>query len=221
MKINILAEVVWRFTNNGRPSATAQTLSKQDVLQYCLMTFGNILRARFYEEQKLGEEGDPYSAFSMDLQSREFDLAEEDCRGYRYADMSKSSVFVLPKNAHIRNVYAVGEKTCSCGNQEISQVKPGEESFYTDAEYSDFQFFVVKGQGLLTRNLPICAKKLSVDSIFQDKDMDISYDLAFDIANAVLGVSLKVKGWPVVPNSNPYSEGEIELRKSLQEQTGK
>lgn len=219
MKINTLSDVIFKYYNVGRPSATAQTLSKQDILQYCLMAFGNILRARYYEEKNLGEEGDPYSSFSMDLQTREFPLAEEDPRGYRFADISNSNVFVLPRNAHIRNVYAQGEKTCSCSNQEIVQVRPGEESFYTDAEYSDFQFYVVKGQGLMTRNLPICAKTLSIDSIFQDKDMDVSYDIAFDIANAVLGVSLKVKGFPVVSNSNPYSEGELELRKNLQEQT--
>ena len=219
MKLVTLSEVVWKYYSSGRPSATAQTLSKQDILQMCLMTFGNLMRKRFYEEQALGDEGDPYSFFSGDLLTKEFILADEDCRGYRFADMSKSNVFVLPKNAHIRNVYAVGDKTCSCGNQEIVQVRPGEESFYTDAEYSDFQFYVVRGEGLMTRNLPICAKKVSVDSIYQDKDMDITYDLAFDIANAVLGVSLKVKGFPVVANSNPYSEGELELRKQLQEQS--
>lgn len=217
MKINSVAEVIWRFINNGRPSATAQTLSQQDILQYALFAFGNLMRRRFYEEAQ-AEEGDPYSFFSGDLLTKEFELQEEDCRGYRFADMSKSNVFVLPRNAHIRNVYAIGDKSCSCGNQEISQVIPGEESFYTDAEYEDFQFFVVRGGGLMTRNLPACAKKVSVDSIYQDKDMDVSYDLAFEIANAVLGVSLKVKGFPVVSNSNPYSEGQIELQKQLQEQ---
>jgi len=217
MKINTLADIVWKYYNVGRPSATAQTLSKQDILQYCLMAFGNILKARYYEEKALAEEGDPYSSFYMDLQTREFPLADEDCRGYRSADMGSANVFVLPRNAHIRNVYAQGDKTCSCSNQEIVQIRPGEESFYTDGDYSDFQFYFVKGKTLVTRNLPICAKTLSVDSVFQDKDMEVNYDMAFDIANAVLGISLKIKGFPVVSNSNPYSEGEIELRKNLQE----
>ncbi len=219
MKLGTLSEIIFKFINTGRPSATAKTLSQIDIQQYVLMTFGNLCRQRFYEEAKLGDEGDPYSFFSGDLLTKDFKLADEDPRGYRYADMSNVTVIPLPKNAHIRNVYANGENNCSGSNQEIVQVKPGEENFYTGAEYQDFQFYVVKGQGLLTRNLPSCTKTVSVDSIYQDKDMDISFDLAFDIANAVLGVSLKVKGFPVVGNSNPYSEGELELRKQLQEQT--
>ena len=214
--IKTLSEVVWKYVNNGRPKSTAQTLSQIDIQQYCLMAFSELMRQAHQDARKLGED-DEYYFYSGDLLSKEFSLSDVDSRGYRYADMSKYEVFRLPKNSHIRNVYAVADSKCDCSNEEITQVSPGEESFYTNGEYSGFQYFVVQGKGLLTRNIPSCVKKISVDSIYNVPEMDISYDMAFNIANVVLGVNLKIKGFPIKSNDNTYNPQADELQSRIKE----
>lgn len=216
MKIKTLGEVVWKYLNNGRPKSTAQTLSQIDIQQYCLMAFSELMKQAHQDARKMGED-DEYYFYSGDLLTKEFPLKDPDARGYRLADMSSVEVFRLPKNAHIRNVYAVGDNKCDCSNEEIVQVAPGEESYYVGGEFSGFKYFVITGKGLLTRNIPLCAKKISVDSIYNDPAMDISYDMAFNIANAVLGVSLKIKGFPIKANDNTYNPQADELQSRLKE----
>ena len=55
MRINQVAEVTWRFFYDGRPKATAQTLSKADFLQMCILTYGEIVRQKFYESKSRDE----------------------------------------------------------------------------------------------------------------------------------------------------------------------
>lgn len=205
-----VSEIVWKFYQSGRPSSTAQQLSQKDIEQFVLFGYGSFLRKKFYEE--------PGTDFYADaLDTREYDLGEMMANGMRRA-LIKDDVVRLPRNADVVNVYPIG--SCS-GNevQEITQVQPGEETFYFSADFASFQFFVQKGKGINTYHVPLCVKKLQVERIYVSDDLDIPLDVAYDIALQVLQVSLKVKEFiPTADNS--FDANKNQLRYNL-EQAGK
>lgn len=218
MKIKQLAEVVWRFQYDGRPKATAQTLSRADVLQMCTLSYGEIMRQRFYDSKAKDEYNQPdYSFLSPLLTVQRFTLDDANIIGLRRADMSKFDLVRLPKNAHITNVYPVGS---DCGGQavgEITQVSPGEENFYLTPDFTSFLFFVVKGRGLNTYHVPPCVKSIDVETTYVTDDFDVSLDIGYEIAISVLTVGGKVNGQPIKILDNTYSPQPREVKRRLEE----
>src|SRR6185503_4468031 len=101
MTIKHLAEVVWKFSNAGRPKVTAQTIDKASVTQMVMLALGNILRSRYLESKKINDFGKPdYSAISPILGTIEFTLSDPNTVGMRRADMSKYDLYRLPNDAH-------------------------------------------------------------------------------------------------------------------------
>lgn len=208
MKIKQVTEVVWRTYNEGKANVTKQTFQKADIYQAVLMAFGSLMLQRFYATKKKAA-GDEYYFFSGDLDTKEYELSEPKFKGLRRV-LIPDEVVRLPQNADIVNVYPVGE---GCGENEIgeiTQVMPGEENFYIDDD--DFKFFVQKGKGINTYHIPPCVKKISVERIYVTDDMDISLDMAFDIAQQVWKITLGIKG--------EWEKDQILLRKLLKEQEG-
>lgn len=215
MKLKIVAEVIERFYNVGRVKASNLTLEKRDFLQYAKMSFANRMRNLYYQ-LKAGGQGEEYYFFSGDILSEKFTLSKPDNYGKSRIDMTDKPVIRMPKNAHILNIIPV-EDGCSFPEPlEITQVQPGEERFYLGPDFNSFTFFVSKGTGLDVYRMPDCVKEVEVEAIYDKDDMDIPLDMAFDICNDVLGISLKVKGFPIPATDNPYDPNAIELRRQLQ-----
>ncbi len=217
MKLKQLSEIVWRYAQQGRAMATNQTFRQADIEQYCSMAYGNMLRQRYYENKKMMEdEGTDF--YSGDLDTKNFDLGEANYNGMRRADIPEE-VLRLPKNSDIVNVYPVGGE-CKEAVGEITQVMPGEENFYLGAEFSDFLFFVQKGRGINTYHVPPCIKQIAVERVYITEDLDIPNDMAFDIANFVLGITLKIKDFiPMTDNS--FNANRNQLRYQIEEQQSK
>lgn len=218
MKIKQLGEVCWKFYYDGRPKATAQTLSEVDIMQMCFLSFGEIIRQRYYDSKKNDENGMPdYSFVSPLLDLKKFTLSDVSRNGMRRAEMLKYDLFRLPHNAHITNVYPVGSDCEGKLISNITQVSPGEENFYLSPEFSEFKFFVVKGRGLNFYNIPSCVKEVEVEATYSTEDVDVTLDIAYEVALAVLGVSGKVNSVPVKILDNSYSPQPREIKHRLQE----
>lgn len=219
MVIKQLVEVVYKFANEGRPKATARTVREADIKQMVMTAFGNILRLRYYESKKLNEFGEPdYSAISPVLGTIEFKLSDPNTVGMRRADMSKFDLYRIPYDGHIVNMWPIGG---DCGSEEVSKislVKAGEEKFYLKPKFKFFLFAVIKGRGINFYNLPSCVSKVAIETTYNSDEVDVSFDIAFEIANHILGVVLKLPAFLNKVIDNPYSPPQVELRRTLQQQ---
>lgn len=202
MNVKFIAEVIENFYYVGRVKNN-KTLATQDFEQMVKFAFGNIMRNLWYASKK-ADEGDEYYFFTGSLLSKPFDLPKADGCGKRRIDMSKTPVVRLPQNRHIFKINLLDEG-CGTDCNEVTLVQPGEENFYTGPEMRFFMFGVPKGAGIDTYHIPDCVQKVEVEAAYDDEQADIPYDIAFDICNQILGISLKVKGWPVdiTDDANP------------------
>ena len=217
MILKQLQEVIWRYYQEGRAKATSQELKLADIGQMVRMGLSNQMRSLYYENLKLND-GNEYFFKSPLLSTIVFPLSDADITGMRRADMSSFDVYRLPKNSHITNAVPLGTGcNGNDGSMQMTQVQPGEENFYLSPEFKFFKFYVVKGRGINTYNLPPCITNVGVESTFDSDLLDISLDIAFDIANQVLGVSLKLKQFPVKILDNSYNPNASELRRRLEE----
>lgn len=191
-----LTELIYRWYQSGKVMANNQQLLKADFSQKIKVLFADLIRQRYYESRKADEYNRPdYSFVSPLLNVKRFVLGDPDIKGKRRVDMSEWDLYRLPRNAHFENVYPIAE---GCGNQEvgeITQVDPGEEVFYIgQPDLAHFKFFVVKGRGLDTYNLPPCVKSLEVESTYDAGDeTEIDMSMASVITDQLLNVSLGIK----------------------------
>lgn len=218
MRIKQVTEVVWQFFNDGRNKATAQTLSKSDIQQACILSFADLSRQQYIKSKSQDENNQPdYSFISPLLEIKRFELTDANYIGMRRADMGEFDLLRLPHGAHITNVYPVGSNCDGDIVGDVTQVEPGEENFYLSSDFSSYQFFVVKGRGLNTYHVPPCIKEVDVETTFITDDFDISLDMAANVVMAVLMMSIKVNGVPIKVLDNPYSPQPHEVKKRLAE----
>lgn len=196
MKLKEVTELGWRFYQQGKAFANKQTFLKADISQKIKLLFADSMRQRYYESKKADEFNQPdYSFSSPVLSVKRFMLSDPDMQGKRRADMGEFDLYRLPKNSHFTNVYPFSD---NCGNQEIgeiTQVNVGEENFYiNDPDMSEFKFFVVKGRGIDTYNIPPCVKGVDIESTYDiGDDTDIDMSIASQIIDQILGVTLGIK----------------------------
>lgn len=219
MILKTVGEFTWRWIQDGRADATARTLRKADVIQYCRAAYGNINRQIYYASKK-SNDGDESYFYSPALDIKTFTLSEPNAVGMRRADMSAFDLYRLPHNKHIPNVYPVGQ---ACETKDVGQItlldNPGEENFYLGPEYEDFMFGVVKGRGVNTYHVPPCIKEVDIESTYDNDNVDVSLDIAFDVASQVLGVALRIPGYAGKETNNPYqSPQSLQLKRALQQQ---
>ena len=221
MNIQTVAEVIERYFYSGRVQSSGKKLERRDFVQLAKAAWANIMRESFYAERKLNylngtNEHEELFTFSPIISTQTIPLSDGRNHVFKVADMSKYELYRLPKNVHIQNIYAV-----SCNNSEdiesIPQVQPAEENFYVGADFLHFKFAVLKGRALHIYHLPECVKSVDVEATFDSNDIEVPLDFAFDIINAVLGISLKVKGFPIKSDLNPYDPEAREIKRMLEQ----
>lgn len=194
MRLKQLGEIVWRFAQEGRAKVSEQTFTKADVKQMCKLAFSNDMRLMYYQSKGQDENGVPDTSFSAPLLTLQtFDLSDAGNDGMRRANMDNFDLFRLPKHSHITNIYPA-KHTCGHGTWDITLVEVGEENFYrNDPNFSKFYFGVVKGRGINLYNIPLCVKSVDVEATFDlDDELEVSMDVAFNVANQVLGEMLRI-----------------------------
>jgi len=219
MKIKTLSEIIYKFYSEGRPKATATTFNERDIAQMVRLNFAELIRQQYYASKKMDEYNRPdYSFISPILSIKRFELPEPNDRSMRRADMGAYDLLRLPKNEHFTNVYFVGEGCVNDDAGEITQVEPGEENFYiNNPDLSFFKFYVVKGRGINTYNVPACIKSLDIETTYSDDEIDIDMAMGYEIASAMLGLMLKIKQVPLKILDNNYAPQPTELKHRLQE----
>jgi len=211
MFLKQLSEVIFTFYSNGKVESTNQELEQEDITQFTKMAFGNIMRRLYYAEKKNQKINENFFVNAI-LSSQTFPLSDANANGMRSADMSAFDLYRLPENAQIVNVYPIG-----CGSEQgmaLSQVAAGEEYFYLQPQYKFFKFYKIKGRALNTYNLPPCVKSVEVEAAFDSEDVDVSFDICYDVAQEVLGVSLRLPEWQKKVD-NSYSTAQRDLRQKL------
>jgi hypothetical protein len=219
MDLKQISEVIYKASNNGRPSATSRTFSEKDIEQFAKMSFGNVLRQRYFDDKKMNDGGN-LDMIGGSLDIKEYELTEPNTQGMRRAVM-KDEVVRMPRSMDVTNIYPVATGDCdgSVGDS-ITLVQPGEENFYLSPDFEFFQFAVQKGKGINTYHLPACITKIQVERIYVSDGLDIPLDIAFEISLSVLGVVLKIKEFlPTADNS--FDPNKNELRYQLEKQEAK
>lgn len=215
MILDTLADIVLIFYNEGRNSASVRTFDKRDMMQYLRIAASDIMRTLYLQNKKLNE-GEEYYFLSPLFSIKRFSLTDPDATGMRRADISGNDFYRMPKNAHITNIYPIGDGCIgSDGEITLSQVQPGEENFYTKPKYQFFKFYVIKGKGINTYHLPSCIKSIDMEATFDNDNVDISLDVAFRAANQVLATALHVPGFYAKQVDNSYSPQQILLSKRV------
>lgn len=195
MRLDSLTELIWRLYQNGKAYATNQYVLKPDIQQKCKLLFSDAIRQRYYESMKLDAYGRPdYSFVSPILSIKRYDLSPDVKNGARRCDMAGVNLYRLPRSAHFANIYPVGD----CKNDEvgqITQVEPSEENFYiNDPDLKKYKFYVIKGYGINTYNIPFCVKHLDIETTYDmDDDTDIDGAIASAICDQILGVIAGIK----------------------------
>lgn len=201
MILKNIKELAWRWYQNGKAYASDQHLRQQDIEFKLKLLIADALRQRYYESKQLDGRPDPSPVSSM-LTVMSFELGDPDGRGMRRLNMGGVNMYRLPSNSHIPNIWP---SSGGCGTDEvgqITQVDTGEENFYINSpDHKDFKFFVIKGGGLNTYNIPPCVKGLDVEATFDIGDSaDIDMGIASMAVDQLLGVALGIK-------KQYYSEG--------------
>ena len=210
MQLSQLSEVIFNFYEQGRIKAVNTSFSKADIEQYAKMSYGNLMRQLYYANRN-SNDGAEYYFYSSILDIKRFNLSDANSKGMRRADMGDIDLYKLPKNAHFANVYFVG---CEQG-EAITQVAPAEENFYLSPDFSSFKFYVVKGRGINTYNLPPCVKAVDIETTYDNPDIDVPLDICYDVANAVLGGMLRMPSFMNKDVDNPYTIEQANLRQRL------
>lgn len=209
MILQQISEIVWQWYNEGRQSAANQKLSQRDIEQYCIMAIGDVLRKRYYENKSAGNE-DITDFISTSLESKEYPLSSPTMNGMRKAVVT-DNVIRLPRSQDVVNILPIADGNCQESiSESITLVQPGEENFYQGADFSGFQYAVLKGKNINTYNLPNCVKAILVERMYLDENTDFSTDVAFEAATFVLGTALKIKDIkPISDNNNDANRNEL------------
>lgn len=204
MKTSFIGAVIESVFYAGRPKVDKR-LDRDDFIQLAKMAAGTIMRKLYYEERQNAQH---YWFFSADILTKEFELGKADSKGRREiviksADSKNlfSSVVRLPNGMGIFSIRPTGDIPENVPDH-IARAEPGSEWLYRGRAYEGKPFWIPKGERVVFFNLDDCIKKVEVDGIFNLDDLDIPIDIAFDVVNAVLGLTLKVAGFPIDKTNN-------------------
>lgn len=192
----LIAEVIESVYYNGRPKSDKK-LAREDFLQLARMNYGTVMRQLYYEAKNRGE--NPSESFGQLMEAVEFEVGKKDKMGRRIIEM-EGDVMRLPKGLGIMQVSAApGEES----DVNFYRIINGSDWMYKGREYDEVPYFASRGDDkIILYNSPDCLKKVEVFALKTDEDAIVPEDAAFDIVNQVLGLSLKVAGFPVDTTNN-------------------
>lgn len=214
MKIEIIAAVCEAVYYNGRVKEGSRKLDRRDFVQLCKAANGTIMRKLYYELRRFEAEllyfGDYVDTKTATVKKsgKEF-----------YVELDDNTMN-LPHGIGIFAVYPLtkdGDHTERCERIQKGQI--GADWLYCGEDFDGIPFYIKKGKRIFIYNYS-CLKEgeeVEIDGLFRDDlEMEIPDDIAFDVINAVLGLTLKVAGFPI-DKSNDDDPNVIELRKRIAE----
>jgi hypothetical protein len=194
MKLVELADLIQEIFNSGHVK-DYRKLEDEDFQMMVRAANGSIMRTIWEQRNQLD---DAKFYFSDQIKSEEYEVGEKDKKGRRTIVLSSDTVR-LPKGQTLFGVRPAAEYT----GEEFHPTPAGSDWLYDGREeYEGVHYFRLKGSTIILYNCEDSIKKVEVDRIPDDDDILIPNDIAWDILNQVLGVVLKVKGFPVDKTDN-------------------
>lgn len=195
MKISFIAAVVESIFNNGKVQTVGRRLDRRDFAQYATAAAGDIIRKLFYENRNL--DGDTTSFLAGSVEVKVVEIAKLG-HGRRGID---EKIFQLPRNLGIFGVYPIinceGEEVID-SNNAFSRVETGSRWYYTDERIDDLGLLAYTvSMGKPELFCPKDIKKVAIEAVYKDDDLDLPEYAAYAVINAVLGSTLRVAGFPV------------------------
>jgi hypothetical protein len=216
MELKQLAEVCWQLFDNGKPSATNQTLEQDDFEQLVFMESAYQLKMQMYQSRKDGD-GNKTDVIAGLLSTKQYPIGDANYQGRRRATYT-DEVMRLPRNSDVTNIYMVASNCDKTVNGEITQVQPSEENFYiNNPDLKFFKFFVQKGNNIDTYNIPPCVEAIEVERIYSSSDLDIPLDMAYEVMVNLFSVTLKARGFDPIED-NPVDGNRNNFRYQLEQQ---
>lgn len=197
MNIKDIAQVIEELYYNGR-ATVSKKLDMRDFLMLARMANGTIMRKLYYEEKQNGQHN---WFFGSQVFEKEFKVSEPNKKGVRFitikegdefSDDARLGVIRMPHDSGILLIQDVDGD-----GDDIARSEPGSDWLYTGPAFDSKPFWTRRGDRIALHNIDDCVTTVEVIGIFDDKDMDIPYDVAFDIVLQVMSLALKVINVPV------------------------
>jgi hypothetical protein len=188
MNIEIIAAAIEAVFYSGRVKAERK-LDRLDFLELAKMAHAGLMRKLYFENRELEISTGLY--FGDQIETREFELGEPDSKGRRVFDLEEHADTIrLPNGLGIFSISPASEKDCGCSGK-FMPAEAGSEWLYCGKDFAGVLFFIKKGRKIYLYNAPDCLTKVEVDGIFNDENVEIPDDIAFDVVNLVLGTTLQ------------------------------
>lgn len=202
MRIKTIAQAIQELYYNGRPTVSKR-LDKRDFLQFAKMAHGSIMRKMYYEERQLRQHN---WYFGDQLEEKKFDLSEPNSKRERTitikSDKKEDGLNGVLKLPHGLGIFVI-KPVCEDGDcPDIIRSEPGSEWLYTGKAFEGQVFWSQRSSKVVIFNLDTCIKEVEVIGIWNDDDIDIPSDVAFDIVLMVMSLTLKVINVPVDRNND-------------------
>ena len=185
MNAKFIAAICESVYYNGRVKSGSEKLEFEDFEQLVKAAHGSIMRKLYYELRQLGNE---LLYFSDALDVKEYKVSVSGNR--KYIELG-DDVVSMPHGLGILGVSGI-----SSDNNVTHYVKGkiGDDWLYSGDDFSTVKFYLKKGRRVFLYN-DECLKDgsvIEVEGLYNDDDVQIPKDIAFDIINSVLGLTLKV-----------------------------
>jgi len=187
MKLSIIASICESVYLIG---AGPEKLSYKDFAQMVKAASGGIIRKMFYEERQ--SNGETSSFFSTMIELKEMDIIVKGRE--KSVDLS---AYPFPKGLGVFNVFPVPEDENEPIDYEnaFTRTEPGSAWLYTPSRLADLGisvFTLRAGSPVLFCSDDI--KRVAVEGIFRNEDMDVPDSVAWEICISILGLTLKIPG---------------------------
>lgn len=189
MKLIELADLIQEVYNGGHVKEYRK-MEEEDFQMLVRAANGSIMR-RLWEQRNQQDDAKYY--FSDQIQTEEYEVPPKDKKGRRKIEL-KSDTVRLPKGQTIFGVRPGEDYT----GDEFHPTPAGSDWLYEGREeFEGVHYYRLKGTSVILYGCEDSIKKVEIDRIPDDADINIPNDIAWDILNEVLGLTLKVKGFPV------------------------
>jgi hypothetical protein len=211
MKIIVIAAVCESVYYNGRIKTGSRKLDIDDFEQLAIAAHGSIMRKLYYDLKKAGGEA-LYFSDSIDYKTFKVKTRGKD----KYFEIEEQLVN-MPYGMSIFGIFPVNEKGVRT-DKDIRFLKAqyGQDWLYDGEDFDDVPFYIKKGKRVWLYNCDFLKQdeEVEVEGLFNEDDIDIPNDVAFEVINTILGTTLKVAGFPIDP-TNDNNPNSLEIRKKL------
>lgn len=205
MNVIVLADVINDVYSNGIIKSRHK-IDRRDFIVMCRAAKGSVARAHYIAEKQ----GGPVGAFVSDIvKAKEFKVINTK-RGYQVVDFdfNKNKITKLPDGNGIVRVTPIDTEGRIDYNKNYSRAMAGSEWMYCTPEFledtGELIYIAMSNEiRLFGSNIDLIQRpedgneQVEMVYVSDDDDTDIPNDMCWEIINNVLGIVLRVEGFPV------------------------